>query len=258
MSLDDRLKTINSLLTKHLLQIFQRGTTLLYREQSAQVAQKLMGLTSEDWLVYQTIEQSSNKGIWTKELKRVSNLLQPQINKILKTLEGRRLIKAVKSIAGKNRKVYMLAELEPSREITGGVWYTDNELDTDLIEVLRKQCLHYIMQEGQVSLEEVIQYVRSSGVTTSSATELRAEEFTQVLNSLIYDGDVEARTSTGAGKESEFAHGTTYYQVCQNAVPTTSGLTNIPCGICPVLLDCSEDGLVSPNTCTYYQEWLQF
>ena len=48
---------------------------------------------------------------------------------------------------GKNRKVYMLAELEPSREITGGVWYTDNELDTDLIEVLRKQCLHYIMQE---------------------------------------------------------------------------------------------------------------
>ena len=60
--------------------------------------------------------------------------------------------------------------------------------------------------QGQVSLEEVIQYVRSSGVTTSSATELRAEEFTQVLNSLIYDGDVEARTSTGAGKESEFAH----------------------------------------------------
>ena len=67
------------------------------------------------------------------------------------------------------------------------------------------------LTQGQVSLEEVIQYVRSSGVTTSSATELRAEEFTQVVNSLIYDGEVEARTSLGTGKESEFAHVRTPY-----------------------------------------------
>ena len=44
-------------------------------------------------------------GIWTKELKIKSNLQQPQITKILKSLEGRQLIKAVKSVASKNRKV---------------------------------------------------------------------------------------------------------------------------------------------------------
>lgn len=45
-----------------------------------------------------------------------------QINKCLKALEQRKLIKAVKSVASSNRKVYMLFELEPSREITGGAW----------------------------------------------------------------------------------------------------------------------------------------
>ena len=46
----------------------------------------------------------------------------PQINKCLKALEHRKLVKAVKSVANGNRKVYMLFELEPSREITGGAW----------------------------------------------------------------------------------------------------------------------------------------
>jgi DNA-directed RNA polymerase III subunit RPC6 len=41
----------------------------------------------------------------------------------LKALEQRKLVKAVKSVANGNRKVYMLFELEPSREITGGAWH---------------------------------------------------------------------------------------------------------------------------------------
>ena len=40
----------------------------------------------------------------------------------MKTLEGRGLVKNVKSVQHANRKVYMLAELEPAREITGGAW----------------------------------------------------------------------------------------------------------------------------------------
>lgn len=37
-------------------------------------------------------------------------------------LEGRKLVKAVKNVNSPSRKVYMLAELEPSRELTGGAW----------------------------------------------------------------------------------------------------------------------------------------
>jgi DNA-binding MarR family transcriptional regulator len=61
-------------------------------------------------------------GVWTKDMKIRTNLAQPQITKILKTLEGRNLIKSVKSVNNPSRKLYMLFELEPSREITGGAW----------------------------------------------------------------------------------------------------------------------------------------
>ncbi len=56
-------------------------------------------------------------------MKIRTNLAQPQITKILKALEGRNLIKSIKSVNNPSRKLYMCYELEPSRELTGGAWY---------------------------------------------------------------------------------------------------------------------------------------
>ena len=56
-------------------------------------------------------------------MKLRTNLAQPVIQKILKTLETRRLVKSVKNINNPSRKVFMLFELEPSRELTGGAWW---------------------------------------------------------------------------------------------------------------------------------------
>lgn len=38
----------------------------------------------------------------------------------------------------------MLSHLDPSIEMTGGPWYTDNELDTEFIKLLSSACLHYV------------------------------------------------------------------------------------------------------------------
>lgn len=42
------------------------------------------------------------------------------------------------------RKVYMLSHLEPSTEITGGPWFSDNELDIEFIEEICKTCYKYV------------------------------------------------------------------------------------------------------------------
>lgn len=65
---------------------------------------------------------SLGAGIWTKDLKNKTNLQQPQVTKILKNLDARGLVKSVKAVAHPTRKLYMLAELEPARELTGGSW----------------------------------------------------------------------------------------------------------------------------------------
>lgn len=75
-------------------------------------------------------------GIWTKTLKARTNIHQTNINKYLKSLEGKNLVKSVKSVKHPTRKIYMLEELQPSIELSGGPWYTDNELDTEFIGYL--------------------------------------------------------------------------------------------------------------------------
>jgi DNA-directed RNA polymerase III subunit RPC6 len=110
---------------------------------------RFKGLTSEDMLVYQAIQQAANTGIWTADLKKRTNLQQLQVNKALKNLESRSLVKPVKTVSNKNRKVYMLFELDPSREVTGGAWYTEQDYDAEFVDVVKQQCLHFILKQGR-------------------------------------------------------------------------------------------------------------
>lgn len=41
----------------------------------------------------------------------------------------------------------MLAGIQPSVELTGGPWFTDNELDTELVEQLKKIVQKFLQQK---------------------------------------------------------------------------------------------------------------
>ena len=269
----DRAVAINRLLSQRKLQIFKDGDALVYKEVKQDEAVKFKGLSSEDLLVYQIIQQSGNTGIWTKELKQKSNLPQTQIGKIFKSLEARKLIKAVKHVAQQNRKVYMLYELEPSREITGGAWYTEHEYDAEFIHVLREQCVKFILARGKVTLEDVCDFVKQ---TKLSHVELGQEEVLQIVNTLVYDGKVDAHEELELDKERDpddptGEHGDdddddldymenviVVYRPASLPIPKSSAFTAVPCGVCPVFQECAPGGLVSPETCQYMQDWLSF
>lgn len=100
--------------------------------------------------------------------KALAGAVQPKINKILKTLEERCLVKSIKSVQNASRKaslclgrgtfgtqvgtrckrpscalseplqVYMLYELEPAKELTGGPWYGPDAFDSEFITVLQE------------------------------------------------------------------------------------------------------------------------
>ena len=54
----------------------------------------------------------------------------------MKNLEKKLLCKSIKPINNKNRKIWLLYDMKPSEEFTGGIWYKDNEVDNELIEAL--------------------------------------------------------------------------------------------------------------------------
>ncbi len=66
------------------------------------------------------------------------------VNNVIKALEKRQFIKSVKPVKNSTRKVYMLFELEPSTEVTGGAWYHQNEFDTEFVQQLSTQVYRFI------------------------------------------------------------------------------------------------------------------
>lgn len=40
----------------------------------------------------------------------------------------------------------MLYDIEPDRSITGGTWYSDQEFESEFVDVLNQQCYRYLQQ----------------------------------------------------------------------------------------------------------------
>mmetsp|Transcript_23636 Transcript_23636/g.50508 ORF Transcript_23636/g.50508 Transcript_23636/m.50508 type:complete len:271 (+) Transcript_23636:333-1145(+) len=137
----------------------------------------------------QIIQSSSDMGIWTKDLRTKAGLQQPQVAKILKFLEQRKLIKSIKWVTNRNRKVYMAFDVQPSKEITGGAWYTNNELDEEMIGVASRVCLKSVREKGgRVSFREVAAEVKKSELFHTALDE---DEVRSILKLLVYDGKLE-------------------------------------------------------------------
>jgi RNA polymerase Rpc34 subunit len=59
------------------------------------------------------------RGVWTRDIKLSTNIPQHTLTKTLKILEQRNLIKSVRSVVSKSKKLYMLYDIVPAKEITG-------------------------------------------------------------------------------------------------------------------------------------------
>eukprot|EP00727_Mastigamoeba_balamuthi_P012612 m51a1_g7974 hypothetical protein (786) ;mRNA; f:36846-41020 len=210
--------------------------------------EKFKGLGSEEGLVLQTVVGAKNRGIWTKDIKMKTNLPQPTVQRALKTLEGRKLIKAVHSVVNKNKKLYMAYDVEPSREITGGAWYNESEFDQELINVLHDQCFSIVSHKGFASAEDVHKSVSETGIFKVA---LGVEEVRMCLVSLIYDGLVEEiRDPRAPSHENKVIYKPSRLGLIENP------LTSIPCSRCPVARECRPDNVIAPSTCPYLRDWL--
>ena len=45
----------------------------------------------------------------------------------------------------------MMYDLQPDRSITGGSWYSDNEFESEFVEVLNQQCYRILAQKAEAA-----------------------------------------------------------------------------------------------------------
>ncbi|CAB4027401.1 DNA-directed RNA polymerase III subunit RPC6 [Paramuricea clavata] len=267
-----RVMAINRLLSTGRLELLKSGSTLLYRYKDSESVSKVKGFELEEKLVYQIIEEAGNKGIWIRDIRYKSNLQLTQVNKILKTLESKKLIKAIKSVAASKKKVYMLFNLEPDQSVTGGSWYSDQDFESEFVDVLNQQCFKFLQQKAAEakkvcsdplahknasygSSHDILKFITDLGI---SKVQLSIKDIETILDTLIFDGKLEMTivNDTSAGSSREYKQKKLYRAV--KPILSSTGLVRVPCGLCPVVDKCEEGSAISPSTCIYMKEWLEY
>ena len=177
----------NSLLSESRIELIKSKDGLLFKTAS-EAQRKMFGLDQNHHHIYGLIEDAKDVGIWHKDLKEKSKLQQHVLGPILKLLESKKLIKNVKSIQFKNRKVYMVYEMVPAKEVSGGTFHKDGALDQDLITALREHCMTFVnSQNAAVGLADVHQWVQQSGF---SENQLAEGDVHDIMNTLVLDHKV--------------------------------------------------------------------
>jgi DNA-directed RNA polymerase III subunit RPC6 len=209
----------------------------------------LKSLDEQHLIVYRIIQNAHRDGIWTKLIKqRAGAAATRTFNKVLKTLEQKKLIKSFKSITMKSKRLYILYDLEPAEYHVGDIWYNDDgEFDESFVKVVLQTVSNHMRTVNYASLESVRAYLASTNIILQSA-QLRESHIKTIMNTLIYEGFVESFTTP---------QGETNYKMTRQTIPV-NGLTLTPCGICPVKHHCGKTSQVTPEKCIYLTQWIDF
>ncbi|KAI5816618.1 RNA polymerase Rpc34 [Pyronema omphalodes] len=257
-------KVLNELLRDRRIQAMTQGTQNVFRVVSKEMIEKVKNMNADEEMLYSYIQDAAREGIWTKTLKAKSNMHNTTMSKCLKTLENKRYIKAIQSVKYPTRKIYMLYELTPSIEVSGGPWFTDRELDHEFINELSTAMLKFIASKsiprarakdstapvattyppnftGYPTLNQIYLWVKNSNLTE---VDLAEADIKALLDVLVYDGKIE-----------RVVGGTAYRALRKHE--SVNGFTESPCGRCPVFQLCREGGPVSASNCKYFEEWLE-
>ncbi|KAI5656503.1 hypothetical protein M9H77_25296 [Catharanthus roseus] len=209
-----------------------------------------------DLAVLNVIRSKGNMAIAERDIKFDIKLPDSVVKKSLKSLISSNSIKVVQNIQRKGIKHYIAADIEPSKEITGGDFYVNGELDKDFIDILKKICLKLVTVKKVATVETVYESLSKEGAVKDCTKQL----VTRILHSLVLENELLEVKSTGLGEYHSIPLGAQCYRIANvagvNKGHKIGAMASIPCGMCPRIRQCTPDGIISPKTCVYYTKWL--
>lgn len=324
----DLMPLIQRLVGQGLFRTLRVGGKLGWSVRPREAARQLSQLDRDEKIIYEMIEESHTKGLWTKDIKRRTGLAQSVVANALKKMGNRNLVKPVVSVQSKHHKTYMLAQLTPSEDVTGNSFYDAGDLDESFRDELLNLIVFWVKTNSWVEgkrpkhrrksdavegdgegggkkrkrpagdIEDVggkakqrslkydpetdfAQLIYRAGthnyptakdihtfVTTTEAirpikaNSLTVEEIQNCIDVLVWDEKLERMpNANGLDWGYRTVRGVSYRPPGQlydeyEEHPGT-GLTQAPCGRCPVFDLCHEGGPVNAAECVYYTEWLK-
>jgi DNA-directed RNA polymerase III subunit RPC6 len=254
--------SLNSLISQNRISIIESGGDMIFKYRSEKEALKFRDLTKEEIAVYEVVMQSGNSGISTIDIKiklKIDNTTY--VNKILTKLSKKFLIKSLKVLNTRNKKVWIGIDVEPSTEITGGIWCNDQEFDNDKVSVFCEKCLEYIGTQKQIGRKELLFFAKTINLE-QKFSEIKENDIQKILNILIFDGKIEPIFPVNI--DAKFL-GNKYALLLDKDNPDLDSIryrrikeykkNNIfeylPCFVCPTFNECKINNAVNPIECPY-------
>lgn len=138
----------SSLLQESLFKVSTIGGEAAFKAVKREDAARYATLNNDEALILNCIETAGREGIWRRTINQRTNLHQSVVTRSLKSLETKNIVKEVKNVKYPARKIYMLAALTPSEDVTGGPWFTDGELDTEFVAQLCEVLERYVRERS--------------------------------------------------------------------------------------------------------------
>uniref|UniRef100_A0A1I8AZA7 DNA-directed RNA polymerase III subunit RPC6 n=1 Tax=Meloidogyne hapla TaxID=6305 RepID=A0A1I8AZA7_MELHA len=177
----------------------------------------LTNASPEEQLVYSIVEEAKRMGVWIRDIRERSGLNDLQMRRVLKALEQRKLIRSIKA-AGTTRKTYILCGLEADESLTGGTFYSDQQLDSEFVQTLIHVCTNWLLQRARQAEE----LHRLDPVAQREASFVLSEEV-----------------------------------VALRPRKRTTPLASIPCLQCPMSRECTPGHVISPENCEYFKRYFE-
>ncbi|CAK5055705.1 unnamed protein product [Meloidogyne enterolobii] len=199
----------------------------------------LTNVSPEEQLVYSIVEEAKRMGVWIRDIRERSGLNDLQMRRVLKALEQRKLIRSIKA-AGTTRKTYILYGLEADESLTGGTFYSDQQLDSEFVQTLIHVCTNWLLQRARQAEE----LHRSDPVAQRICrVQLGTADVESVLDIAVLDGRMEKRLDRS-------------YRALRLRKRTTP-LASIPCLQCPMSGECTPGHVISPENCEYFRQYFE-
>ncbi|GFE54280.1 DNA-directed RNA polymerase III RPC6 [Babesia ovis] len=210
--------------------------------------QQVARLQDVEYAVFCAIETAGDRGIWTADIKKVCAITGNQLTRALKVLvEQHGLVKQVTNVHQKSRKLYMLFNVKPARELTGGSFYLNGEFNELLVEHIQEQIGSFLAKYQGSSLKQITNFLKTSDKITGDVLE---EDVLSIMQILILEDKVYS-APTGSGDTIYIWSG------CSNVLFATKAF-GTPCFKCDLASSChlNKQHDICPAKCVYVNHWL--
>ncbi|KAI5169930.1 DNA-directed RNA polymerase III subunit RPC6 [Pancytospora epiphaga] len=181
---------LNGLLQSNQVEIAEENGKVRYRAVRDRTAEY-------ESMILLLLGQIGSTGMWLRDIKTKTNIPHNLMLRIMRNLESSRKIKSVKSVRN-NRKMYMLYDVKPAEEVSGGVWFSNNDVDivfvNKLMDVIHRFCQRpeseYALAKvsSLAVVSEIVEFISDNGV---SEVELERGDIMMLIDTLVHDGRME-------------------------------------------------------------------